>query len=57
MALQSDLKVSFSIDNFDPARFHDIHCLLYAGAALLYAVKTIFLASQKYNFWMLKTLT
>ena len=57
VALQSDLKVSFSIDNFDPTRFHDIHCLLYAGAALLYAVKIILLASKKSNFWMLKTLT
>ena len=47
VALQSDLKVSFSIDNFDPTRFHDIHCLLYAGAALLYAVKTITFASKK----------
>ena len=37
--MQTDVDVSFAIDNFDPSRFHDIHCLLYAGAALLYAVK------------------
>ena len=36
--MQTEVDVSFSIDNFDPTRFHDIHCLLYAGAALLYAV-------------------
>ena len=54
MALQSDLKVSFSIDNFDPTRFHDIHCLLYAGAALLYAVKIILLTPQQYNLLNVK---
>jgi hypothetical protein len=39
VALETDLAISYSIDNFDPTRFNDIHCLLYAGAALLYAVR------------------
>ena len=37
--LQSDLEISYQIDGLDPARFHDIHCLLYSGSALLYAVR------------------
>ena len=36
---QAPFEFSENFDNFDPSRFHDIHCLLYAGAALLYAVK------------------
>ena len=38
-ALESDLHVSYKIDNFDPSRFNDIHSLLYAGSSLLYAVR------------------
>ena len=37
--LESDLQASYQIDNYDPARFHDIHSLLYAGSALLYAIR------------------
>ena len=59
--MQTDVDVSFAIDNFDPTRFHDIHCLLYAGAALLYAVKfTDDFQTMKWNlvirFWDLSTL-
>ena len=49
VALQTDVDVSFSIDNFDPSRFHDIHCLLYAGASLLYAVKKYKNISEQLN--------
>ena len=31
--------IRYKIDNFDPARFNDIHALLYAGAELLYAAR------------------
>jgi hypothetical protein len=37
--LESDLHVSYKIENFDLSRFHDIHSLLYAGSALLYAIR------------------
>ena len=29
----------YSIDAYDPARFNDIHALLHAGNALLYAAR------------------
>ena len=37
--LQSEVVISYKIDNFDPARFNDIHSLLYAGSELLYAAR------------------
>ena len=39
VVLQSELHISYKIDNFDPARFNDIHSLLYAGSELLYAAR------------------
>ena len=37
--LQSEVHISYKIDNFDPARFNDIHSLVYAGSELLYAIR------------------
>ena len=37
--LQSDIQIGYKIDNLDPARFNDIHSLLYAGSELLYAAR------------------
>ena len=37
--LQSDIEIGYKIDNLDPARFNDIHSLLYAGSELLYAAR------------------
>ena len=37
--LETELRVSYNIHNFDPSRFQDIHLLLYSGSALLYAVR------------------
>ena len=37
--LEGEVAVSYSIDNYDPTRFQDIHALLYRGPALLYAVR------------------
>ena len=39
IVLQSEVVISYKIDNFDPARFNDIHSLLYAGSELLYAAR------------------
>lgn len=36
VALETELRISYDIDNMDPSRFHDIHCLLHSGSALLY---------------------
>ena len=38
-ALETELRISYSIDNYDPNRFNDIHCLLHCGEALLYALR------------------
>ena len=37
--LQSEVVISYKIDDFDPARFNDIHSLLYAGSELLFAAR------------------
>ena len=37
--LQADIQLGYKIDNLDPARFNDIHSLLYAGSELLYAAR------------------
>ena len=37
--LESDLQASYQIGDFNLSRFHDIHSLLYAGSALLYAIR------------------
>ena len=39
IVLESELQVSYKLDNHEPSRFHDIHSLLYAGSALLYAIR------------------
>ena len=39
IVLESELQVSYKLGNQEPARFHDIHSLLYAGSALLYAIR------------------
>ena len=39
IVLQSEVVISYKIDNFDPARFNDIHSLVYAGSELLYAIR------------------
>ena len=37
--LQSDIEIGYKIDKLDPARFNDIHSLVYAGSELLYAAR------------------
>ena len=39
IVLQSEVVLSYKIDDFDPTRFNDIHSLLYAGSELLYAAR------------------
>ena len=39
VVLQSEMLISYKIDNYNQARFNDIHCLLYAGSELLYAAR------------------